>query len=1114
MEHPTEDIRTVRRTIRDLVALSAFPTSCFGSSPVQVAENLADILFDRLRPDFVYLRLRDQSDGSASEVSRTLERPASQDQTRQIGQVLAPWLDLAHADSPSSVPNPVGTGKSRIVVIPLGDDGEVGVLVAGSTQAGFPGQDNHLLLCVGASQAALVIQRHQDEAALRRSQRPNHGTFSRMFLLSGLLDLDGTVIDANRASLEFGGLRWEEVVGRPFWEARWWADSVAAQTQIRAAIADAACGEFVRCKVEVRCVDKRIAVLDLSLKPLRDERGQVVRLILEASEIHDRTQAWLTLLASEEQFRGTFENAAVGIAHVDCAGHFLRVNETLCGIVGYSREELLEKSFQDITLPEDQKASLALFSPLLRGESNRISLEQRSIRKDGSLLWSEVSVVPQPVVTGKPTYAIAVIHDISDRKRLEIELRQARATAESANRAKDEFLANVSHEIRTPLNAIIGMTELALDTPLTRDQRDCLQTAMSASANLLGVIDDLLDFSKIEAGKLELASTEFSLRSALSDTMRLLALRAHRKGLELVCQVGLDVPDALIGDAGRLKQVLLNLVGNAIKFTEAGEVVVDVGVVEIARPGDMVSLRVEVRDTGIGIPPAHQAKIFLAFEQENTSTTRKYGGTGLGLTIAARLLALMDGTIEVESQPDRGSQFVFTVRFRRQPRRSERQCDQSPASLHNLPVLVVDDNATSRRTLEAWLVGWKMKPTARSNGMAAMNTLQQSAAAGQPFALALLDTRMPDTDGLMLAAMIRRRAELSATRVIMLTSGFHPGEERRLRELQVAGQLLKPVQQHELLETIFRVMDQAIDGIPPSVEPSEPPAPSSTPLRLLVAEDNEFNARLVARLLTKRGYFVQVAEDGHQALAMLGLEERPAPFLDQHPGGDWEQTIACDKLTPSPQTTAFDLLLLDLHMPKLDGYAVVRAIRKQEKVLGGHLPVIALTARSQPEDCARCLAAGMDDYLPKPIRTDELLAVIEGLVLHRSIPLQGEAASGEGACSLLTSATLLAACGDDEAVLRELCEDFRTYAPARLTEVRDALRDQNSPRLRDAAHKLAGLLSAFSRPAGDLASDLEERAALNQLDQAPHLVSELEIMARDLMSQIADLSIKKLRLQP
>ncbi|MDB5310446.1 MAG: signal transduction histidine kinase [Gemmataceae bacterium] len=676
-------------------------------------------------------------------------------------------------------------------------------------------------------------------------------------------------------------------------------------------------------------------------------------------DITERGRAEAALRASEERFRGTFENAAVGIAHKDAAGRFLRVNEKYCEVVGYTREELLARSSHDITHPADLVAELGQYTRLTRGEVPCYSLEKRYIRKDGSLIWIDQTVSLQRDAAGRPAYAIAVLQDTSERKRLEWEFRQAKEAAEAANRAKDEFLANVSHEIRTPMNAILGMTELALDTPLTEDQRQCLETVKSAADNLLGIINDLLDFSKITAGKLDLDPTDFSLRVVVGETLRSLAMRAHKKGLELVCHVDPAVPDALLGDAGRLRQVFLNLVGNAIKFTDRGEVVVRVGVEAGGGPAPEgeVGLRVAVTDTGIGIPADKQEKIFRAFEQEDTSTTRKYGGTGLGLTIAARLAALMGGTITVDSRPGRGSTFAFTARLTRRPQTAA----EPPALLPNLPVLVVDDNATNRHILEEWLRGWRMEPAAVADAAAAMDALWHGLALHRPYPLVLLDAMMPGTDGLALAAMIRERAGLAATRIILLTSGDRPGDRARARELNIDAHLLKPVPQDELRETIYRVMSRTAGDTPPAPRPAAAPVPVVTTLRILVAEDNEFNTRHLERLLGRRGHVVQLAGNGREVLALLGV----APGEDPPPA-------AC--------AAAFDVLLLDLHMPELDGFEVIHAIRERERAVGGHLPVVALTARSRKEDRDQCLAAGMDDYLAKPVRATELLATIQRVV--------------------------------------------------------------------------------------------------------------------------------------
>ena len=648
--------------------------------------------------------------------------------------------------------------------------------------------------------------------------------------------------------------------------------------------------------------------------------------------------------------------------------------------------------------------------------------------------------------------------DIDDQKRTQEALREAKEAAEAANRAKDEFLANVSHEIRTPMNAILGMTELVLDTPLTEDQRQCLKTVKSAADNLLGIINDLLDFSKIEAGKLELDPADFSLRAAVGDTLRALAVRAHTKGLELIYDLQPEVPDALVGDAGRLRQVLLNLVGNAIKFTDAGEVVVRVEVAGAATPEGEVGLRFTVRDTGIGIPRDQHERIFRAFEQEDSSTTRRYGGTGLGLTIAARLVALMRGQITVESEPGRGSTFSFTARFGLQPHPPEQVPVRPPASLRNLPVLVVDDNATNRHILEEWLRGWQMEPAAVGDGLAALDALWDAVSVGRPYALVLLDARMPDTDGLALAAKIRKRAELSATRIILLTSGDRPGDWARIRELRIDAHLLKPVQQDELLETIYRVMSRANGDAPPAAgpmggrEPAAAPVPAATHLHILVAEDNEFNAQLLEQLLARRGHRVRLANNGREALALAAE------------GG-------------------FDLLLLDVHMPELDGFQVVQAVRERERSAGGHLPVIALTARARQEDRERCLAAGMDDFLAKPIRAAELFAAIDRVLAGRPASEAPLASSTEPGI-LVDPDTLLAACDDDPVLLGKLIRVFQSNVPGSLARVQEAITRQDPAQLRESTHQLRGLLSTFSPKAGQAAALLEAMGAGGELGDA------------------------------
>jgi PAS domain S-box-containing protein len=813
--------------------------------------------------------------------------------------------------------------------------------------------------------------------------------------------------------------------------------------------------------------------------PIRDGSGNIVKWFGTCTDITDLRQTEEALRFSEQRYRSLVEAAAAIVWTLPPSG--LADNSEEPGwtaFTGQSTDQMTGWGWLDAIHPDDRAGTVEAWSAAVATQSF-YRFEYRVRRHDGEYRNMLIRGVPIRAADGELREWFGTCIDITDLKRLEGELLQAKEAAEAANRAKDEFLANVSHEIRTPMNAILGMTDLVLDTPLSEDQRRCLKTVKSGADSLLGMINDLLDFSKIEAGKLELEPAGFSLRAALGDTLRVLSMRAHMKGLELAGHVQPDVPDALIGDAGRLRQVLLNLIGNAIKFTEKGEVVVRVEADGNQPSNGQIGLRFDVRDTGIGISPDKQKRIFEAFEQEDTSTTRKYGGTGLGLTIAARLVALMGGTITVDSEPGRGSTFAFTAHFACQPCSPEPVTPRPPVSLGNLPVLVVDDNATNRHILEEWLRGWQMEAVAVADGRAALDALWHRAANGRPYALVLLDARMPDTDGLTVAAMIRERTELAATSIILLTSGERSSDLARIRELRIDAHLLKPVQQEELLETIYLAMSRATEDAPRASPPipaqpgTPPPGSAVTPLHILVAEDNELSAQVLEQLLTRQGHTVRLTNNGREALALA-------------------------------QEGDFDLLLLDIHMPELDGFHVVRAVREREQITAEHLPVIALTARSRKEDRERCLAAGMDDFLTKPVRPADLWPAIDR-VMRNCSPRASLSAH------LLDASVVLAACGGDAALLAKMCRSLEAQVPEHLEAIRDALSNRDATRLREAAHKCCGTLSEFSTVAGDLAGTVEDLAAGAQLDKAAPIAKQLDATARELVQQVRGLPIDALR---
>jgi signal transduction histidine kinase/DNA-binding response OmpR family regulator len=666
-------------------------------------------------------------------------------------------------------------------------------------------------------------------------------------------------------------------------------------------------------------------------------------LILGSVRQHELTEA-ADLLTERLSLATTV--AKVGVWEWDLASNTLTWDATMFNIYGFPPVVPMPyERWSAAVHPEDLPA---FESSLQRAidEKGQGSAEYRIILPDG--LVRNVSWIARVVLDEHANVSrlIGVSMDTTDRKRAEAELRTAKDAAEAANRAKSEFLANMSHEIRTPMNGVIGMTDLLLETKLTSKQREYLGMVKSSADALLTVINDILDFSRIAAGKLELEPIDFNARDAIGDTANTVALRAYQKGLELIVDIDAAVPHTLRGDPGRLCQILVNLLGNAIKFTHHGEVILRV-TTEAATMQDLV-LHFSTTDTGIGIPLDRQKSVFEAFAQADASMARTYGGTGLGLTISSQLVELMGGRIWVDSEVGRGSTFHFTASFALV--KAAAAADPDPVDLRGLPVLVVDDNATHRRLLEEMLIGWRMVPTLVASVPEALAALRGAQESGRRFDLVLTDFQMPDADGFILAETIKKDPVIAGATVVMLTSASQPGDAARCRELGIAAYLPKLIKPLELRSAILLALGaRSAERDRLALVTRHSLREGRETGRILLVENNSINQLVARRLLERRGHTVVVANNGRDALAILD----EAAFV------------------------GFGCLLMDIQMPEMDGLECTAIIRDKEKMTGSHLPIIAITAYAMQGDEARCLAAGMDAYLSKPFEPVEFFEIIE-----------------------------------------------------------------------------------------------------------------------------------------
>ncbi|MBZ5539852.1 MAG: PAS domain S-box protein [Acidobacteriia bacterium] len=771
-------------------------------------------------------------------------------------------------------------------------------------------------------------------------------------------------------------------------------------------------------------------------------------------DITQQAAAEKALRQSEELFRTLSAAAPVGIFRTDEDGHCIYLNERLREMMGLSLEEALGHGWEKSIHLEDRERIARRVSGTPGQDT--VALEAHRYRTpDGREGWAEGYMKALFAEDGLSSGYVGIVQDVTERRQAEKELREAKEAAEAANRAKSDFLAHMSHEIRTPMNGILGMTELALETDLSSEQHDYLSMVKSSADALLNIINDILDFSKIEAGKIELEHIPFSLHECIEDALQPLSIRAQEKGLDLGWEVGAEIPDEMVGDPTRLRQVLLNLAGNGVKFTKRGEVSIQAQLV-VNDPNGL-AVKFTVADTGVGILPEKQRKVFEAFAQADMSTTREYGGTGLGLSISTRLVHLMGGKIEVESEPGKGSRFFFTAHFGKTCNRARTgSCTPDEAILPGKRVLAADDSAVNRRLLEQLFKRWKMDARLAESGREALELFRQAEEEGAPFDVCVLDFHMPGMDGLQLAARIREIARNKPPVLLMLASSDLSGVRRECEQAGIQYTMCKPIRMCVLCTALN-------DALRPRLPEQRLPTGKShvaagSGLRILLVEDNPVNQKLAVRILEKSGHRVAVANNGREAVARTAAEE-------------------------------FDLVLMDMQMPVMGGLEATQRIREREQRSGLHVPIVAMTAHVLKKDKERCREAGMDGYTSKPIRPMDMEAEMRRVLEAVDPRAPGTGHPGDS----VNAGDLLDRVDGDRALVADLLGMFRQDYPKHLQALRDAQARGAAEEIESGGHALKGMLANLAaQKACKLAAELEEMGKRRETSGAAAALAALE----------------------